>query len=955
MEQDTQLAPSNIGGYFHKTIPVLWIFLCVGQVLAQDPNYLNLQPQQPGDHTLYILSPRLLELELANTKQPDPAHVDSWDWVDSNGNFSPPNLSGLRVVVNGKTNTITAIGFKRRPFYAPLDAWDLRIGNHLYLQLANDITNGGLVHIYQNVWPTNIDFTTQNDPLRYNPAIHVNEEGYLPGYPKKAMVGYYLGNLGEMPILTNIFYVVNRQTGATVYQGALTLRPDSGYEDTPLPYQNVYQADFSSYTNGGEYRIVVPGMGGSLPFRIDNGVAMAFARTYAQGAFEQRSAFNVALPFTRFTHLPDHTAPALVPSNNSAPYAFTWTTIANYATQVNSDNPPQTAPTLNSPTNQLYPFVSLGPIPATGGHFEAGDYNRVTYNGAQFVHYLMFAVDSLTNVGALDNLGIAESGDGISDLLQEAKWEADFLAKMQDTDGGFYYARYPQNREYENDVLPENGDPEVVWPKNTVSTAASVAALAECASSPRFKSAYPQVAANYLAKALLGWRFLTNAINTNGLNGAYQEIQHFGDFSTDHDDLAWAACALYLATGDTRYRDKLFAYYPNPTDYTTFKWGWWRMFEGYGCAARDYAFAVRSGRLSSSQIDQSYLAACVTVITNCGDDNLLWSQHNAYGSSFPDTTKGYNGGGWYFSAVQAFDIVVAYQWNPRPEYLDAILANLNYEGGCNPINQAHLTGVGWKRQFDIVDQYSANDRRVMPKNGMPIGDIIVQFYSTWTYQSELGDLTFPSDYASTNTYPFYDRWCDDWNVSTEASTTDIGRSLVVAAWLAAQTPLATQHWTFTNATIIAPTSSRLPNQPVTVGLQVADTNLNGTRIVWEAMGQVPSFGGTNYTFTPGPNYGAYWVEAEVQWPDGRRAYATNSVNVSPDSPSVLSGAQWMGAGGFSFQVAGTPGATYIILVSTNLHAWSPLSTNQLSNYGLLKFTDPQAPGIRTRFYRALKR
>ena len=112
---------------------------------------------------------------------------------------------------------------------------------------------------------------------------------------------------------------------------------------------------------------------------------------------------------------------------------------------------------------------------------------------------------SLPGVGALDNLGIPESGDGVSDVLQEVKWEADFLAKMQDADGGFYYSVYPINREYEYDVLPENGDPQVVWPKNTVSTAAAVAALAQCASSPHFKQSYPAAAANYLAKAMLGW------------------------------------------------------------------------------------------------------------------------------------------------------------------------------------------------------------------------------------------------------------------------------------------------------------------------------------------------------------------------------------------------------------------------------------------------------------------
>src|SRR5207245_3436776 len=98
------------------------------------------------------------------------------------------------------------------------------------------------------------------------------------------------------------------------------------------------------------------------------------------------------------------------------------------------------------------------------------------------------------------------------DVVQEAKWEADFLVKMQDADGAFYYSVYPQDREYELDVLPENGDPQVVWPKNTACTAAAVDALAQCSSSPPFNQAYPQAASDYWAKAKLGCPFLTTAI-----------------------------------------------------------------------------------------------------------------------------------------------------------------------------------------------------------------------------------------------------------------------------------------------------------------------------------------------------------------------------------------------------------------------------------------------------------
>src|SRR5205085_2050064 len=149
-------------------------------------------------------------------------------------------------------------------------------------------------------------------------------------YAKKAIVGYYLGDLGELAIPTNSFSLVDAQSGATRYQGTLTLRKDVGYNYLPTPYQNVYEADFSSFTTPGQYRIVVPGIGTSLPFRIDEGIGLDFARTYALAMLHQRSGFNVAMPFTRFTHAADHLAPSSVPTNASAPFAFTWYTVSNY-------------------------------------------------------------------------------------------------------------------------------------------------------------------------------------------------------------------------------------------------------------------------------------------------------------------------------------------------------------------------------------------------------------------------------------------------------------------------------------------------------------------------------------------------------------------------------------------------------------------------------------------------
>src|SRR6266446_1376602 len=407
------------------------------------------------------------------------------------------------------------------------------------------------------------------------------------------MVGYYLGSLGELAVSSQEgFKLVNVQTSATVYQGSLVARPDVGFTDNPAPYQKVLEADFGSFTNAGQYQLVVPGLGASFPFRIDEGVAMCYARTYALGLYHQRCGTSNALPFTRFVHDPCHTAPAYVPSPQSE-YPFTWYDISAYATSLNPDNPPQIAPLLTNEAAQLYPFVIQGAVDVSGGHHDAGDYSKYTINSAALIHHLVFAADAFSGAGALDNLGLPESGDGKSDLLQEAKWEADFLAKMQDADGGFYFLVYPRDREYENNVLPDHGDPQVVWPKTTAVTAAAVAALAQCASSPRFKTQFPEAARQYLEKAKAGWAFLERAIAKYGQDGAYQKITHYGDDFMHDDELAWAACELFLATGDVSFHQRLIARF-NPADPATRRWGWWRLCEAYGCATRSYAFAAKA-------------------------------------------------------------------------------------------------------------------------------------------------------------------------------------------------------------------------------------------------------------------------------------------------------------------------------------------------------------------------
>lgn len=867
-------------------------------------DYTTLAIPPVGANALCIVTPSLVELRLINTKAANQTTVSQWDFVDSNFQLAAPPASAFAVTVNGQPVAVTSVGFRRRPLYAPFEMYDLRIENSLYLQLATPIADGQTVEVKNPsgaLWGATTQFITTADPLRYNPAIHVNQEGYMPGYSKKAMIGQYLGSLGELNFSTSAgFKLVDARTGATVYQGALTPRPDAGWGYAPMPYQNVYEADFTAFNTPGQYRLMVPGLGASLSFVIDAGIAMNFARAYELGLYHQRCGTNTAMPHTRFNHDPCHIAPASVPTPASS-YGFTWTTISNYGLMHHPDNPPQSAPTMNA-NSQLFPFVRQGAVDVSGGHHDAGDYSKYTCNSANLIHYLIFAVDSLAGVADLDNLGIPESGDGISDVLQEAKWEADYIAKLQDSDGGFYFLTYPVNREYEGWVTPENGDPQVVWPKTTSVTAAAVAALAQCASSPAFKRAYPQVAAQYLQKAQLGWQFLLNAISRYGKTGAYQRITHYGDVFTDQDELAWAACEMYLATGDQSIHQTLLSWF-NPSDPATIQYGWRHLTECYGHATRSYAFAARSGRLAAGALDDTFRSKCETEILAAGDDNLRWSQMSAYGTSFPEPTKRVKAAGWYFSTDQAFDVAVAYQLNAKLDYMTAMLANMNYEGGCNPVNVAYVTGMGWKRQCDIVSQWHSVTPTRLPPSGIPVGNVTAIFPYTLTYGSTLNSLCYPSDSAATAPYPFYDRWGDSWNVMAEMVVLNQARSLATLSFLAAQTSLKTQAWRSVQGQISAPATAVAVGTPATLTLQAPGIDLSNARVTWEASDQPPTFA-SQLIFTP-KNNGAQWVEAEAHLPDGRRVFAkaafnANSPNTVWTDDSVPTGAATGGEGGDSW-------------------------------------------------------
>src|SRR5207248_3654938 len=112
-------------------------------------------------------------------------------------------------------------------------------------------------------------FNAKAELVRNSPAIHVNQVGYLASFSKKAMVGYFLGSLGELDISgirstlqnqssSNQFQIIDAQSGSEAFKGPLVPRRDVGFPF--LSYQRVLEADFSGLKKSGEYRLSVPGL-----------------------------------------------------------------------------------------------------------------------------------------------------------------------------------------------------------------------------------------------------------------------------------------------------------------------------------------------------------------------------------------------------------------------------------------------------------------------------------------------------------------------------------------------------------------------------------------------------------------------------------------------------------------------------------------------------------------------
>ncbi|KQT01025.1 hypothetical protein ASG23_05260 [Cellulomonas sp. Leaf395] len=206
-------------------------------------------------------------------------------------------------------------------------------------------------------------------------------------------------------------------------------------------------------------------------------------------------------------------------------------------------------------------------LEVTGGWYDAGDQGKYVVNGGIAVAQLLGLYERALRTGTADALGdgslrVPERGNGVPDVLDEARWELTWMLRMRVPAGeryaGLVHHKVSDERWVPLPVLPAD-DPQPRY-LHRPSTAATLNLAAVAAQGARLFAPHDEAFAAQLRTAARDAYDAARehpvllAPDTNVLANAGSGPYDDADLD---DDFLWAATELYLTTGDDRYADDL--------------------------------------------------------------------------------------------------------------------------------------------------------------------------------------------------------------------------------------------------------------------------------------------------------------------------------------------------------------------------------------------------------------
>ncbi|MFE1665366.1 glycoside hydrolase family 9 protein [Microbacterium sp. P02] len=334
-------------------------------------------------------------------------------------------------------------------------------------------------------------------------------------------------------------------------------------------------------------------------------------------------------------------------------------------------------------------------LDVVGGWYDAGDHGKYVVNGGIAVSQLLstyertrYSPTATASALADGTLNVPESANGVPDVLDEARWELEWMASMQ-VPAGAQFAGMVHHKIADVDwtglpLLPSD-DPQARY-LHRPSTAATLNFAAVAAQGSRLWAPYDaEFATSLLAAARVAWAaavadpaVFAPAPNADPSPGS-------GPYDDDEvgDEFYWAAAELFLTTGEQPFEDRVLS---SPF-HTADIWGADGFDWGHTAAlARLDLATVESDLPGREQVRDSVIAGA--------DRYLAWQQAQPFGTTYPGLDGGYQWGSNSMVLNNQVVLATAFDLTSDQRYADAVVEAMDYLLGRNALNHSYITGYG---------------------------------------------------------------------------------------------------------------------------------------------------------------------------------------------------------------------------------------------------------------------
>jgi len=541
------------------------------------------------------------------------------------------------------------------------------------------------------------EWTFTFDPAKIrSEAVHVNQIGYSNRAPEKfGYVYHWAGDKGNIDLSfynNKKFFLARYPTGEVVFEGTVKFRKSRSNEETgqtnDTPGRNflgadVYECDFSTFNQPGNYILYVEEMGCSFPFTISEDIFREVFYTSIRGLYHNRSGIELKQPFTEFTRPAPH-HPELTPGFSGK---LKYTT-SRFIDWKNGDNDNNLA---GRPDKAAIEAGMKGALNTWGWYQDAGDWDG--YFSHMNIPLMLMTTWQIAPEKFRDNeLNLPESGNGIPDILDEAAWLIRFFHRTRHAimdagygTGGVGSRVCGDHFGEDGEGVPSYKDVNRTWivsgedPHSTFKYAGLAAQFAFCLQ--KLGIADPEgVDWAKEARESYEWAIANTREGDENTKPAMNHLLR--------DIRAFAAASLYQLTGEPAYHARIKTDLASLTASTAL-----------GDENR-WAPYIYSSLPPKRETDSSLKSRALQAVVKSADDQVATALARAtrWGGNFWfPMLVGQGTTPMVFEAILAWNLVKETTPAKARNYLAMIHNTADYFLGNNPLNQTWITGLGLRR------------------------------------------------------------------------------------------------------------------------------------------------------------------------------------------------------------------------------------------------------------------